>query len=263
MQSDEPIQRQLRALRAIILRAAAAAREGHVASAFSILDLLWVLYGRVLRFDAQQPRWEGRDRFILSKGHASLGLYAVLAHHGFFPFEELQTFAGFTSRLGGHPDCNKVPGVEASTGSLGHGLPMAAGVAYGLKLKQSSARVFCVAGDGEANEGTIWEAALLGAHHRLDNLCCLLDYNHSGDRALLTGDLAAKFAAFGWHTAAVDGHDHEAIFRALTQPSEGRPRMIVATTIKGKGCPPMEGNPAWHHKAPSAEELDGILAQLT
>ncbi len=252
----------LRELRRHIILAATTAREGHIASAFSILDLLWVLYGRVMRYKSDDPKWEQRDRFILSKGHASLALYAVLAHHGFFPQEEMQTFASYSSRLGGHPDCNKVPGVEASTGSLGHGLPMAAGVAYGLKLKQSDARVFCVAGDGEANEGSIWEAALLGAHHRLDNLTCLLDYNHSGDRALVTGDLAAKFAAFGWHTQTIDGHDQEMIFRALTAPPEGRPRMIVANTIKGKGCLPMEGNPEWHHKAPSPEQLDSILAQL-
>lgn len=256
-------QERLRALRKNIILAAAAAREGHIASAFSILDILWVLYDRVLRFDPANPRSEDRDRFVLSKGHASLGLYGILATKGFFPLEDLKTFATFQSAFGGHPDSTKVPGVEASTGSLGHGMPMAAGMAYALKVKKSPRRVFTLIGDGEANEGTVWESALLAVHHKLDNLCCILDYNHSTDRALFVGDLAAKFKAFGWETEAIDGHDHAAIYQALTRPVNGQPHIIVATTIKGRGCPPMESNPAWHHKAPSPEELDGILAQLT
>jgi transketolase len=261
--AGEPIQSQLREMRSLIVRTACAAREGHIASAFSILDILWVLYHRVLRQDPANPLWEGRDRFVLSKGHGSLALYAILSSRGFFPGKSLATFGAYDSVLGGHPDSTKVPGVEASTGSLGHGLPMAAGMAYALKVKGSDRAVFCVIGDGEANEGTIWESALLAAHHKLDNLCCVLDYNHSTDRALMMGDLVAKFEAFGWAAEAVDGHDHESLYKALTKPKAGMPRMIIATTIKGRGCPPMESNPAWHHKAPAPEELDAVLAQLT
>ncbi len=245
-----------------ILSAATAAGEGHVASALSILDILWVLYERVLRFDPRHPRSEDRDRFVLSKGHASLGLYAVLAGKGFFPAEDLKTFASYPSMFGGHPDRTKVPGVEASTGSLGHGMPMAAGMAYALRVKKSDRKVFCLIGDGEANEGSVWETASLAAHHKLDSFCCILDYNQSTDRALLMGDLAAKFASFGWAAEEVDGHDHEALYAALTKATDGRPHMVVANTVKGRGCAPMENNPAWHHKAPTAEELAALLAQL-
>mgnify|MGYP002629786748 CR=1 FL=1 len=254
---------KLKSLRREIILAASRAREGHIASAFSILDLLWVLYDRVLRFDPAEPRSEQRDRFVLSKGHASLGLYAVLAEKGFFKMSDLDSFGGYESGFGGHPDSNKVPGVEASTGSLGHGLPMAVGMAYGLRLKQSDRRVFCIIGDGEANEGAVWEAALLAAHHQLDNFCCLVDYNHSTDRALMVGDLCEKFGAFGWDSESIDGHDHEAINAALIKQHPGKPRAIIANTIKGRGCRPMESNPEWHHKAPSPEELEAILQELT
>ena len=256
------IHQDLNQFRKDILVAATKAGEGHIASALSILDTLWVLYNRVLRFDPRQPESEDRDRFVLSKGHASLGLYAVLAGKGFFPAEELKTFASYQSIFGGHPDRNKVPGVEASTGSLGHGMPMAAGMAYALKVKKSNRKVFCLIGDGEANEGSVWETASLAAHHKLDNLCCVLDYNHSTDRALQMGDLAAKFASFGWAAEEVGGHDHDALYAALSKATVGQPHMVIANTVKGRGCAPMENNQAWHHKAPTAEELDALLAQL-
>ena len=221
------------------------------------------MYSSVLKTFPDDHRQEGRDRFILSKGHGSLALYAVLAEKGFFPSAEFEHFAEFESCLGGHPDCNKVPGVEASTGSLGHGFPMAVGMAIGLRIKNSSSHVYCLIGDGEANEGSIWEAAMLAAHHKLGNLTCILDYNHSGDRALCLGDLRQKFTAFGWQSCEIDGHDHQQILMAST-PTRGEvPRMIIANTIKGKGCQVMENNPAWHHKAPSPAELDSLLAQLT
>jgi len=253
----------IRAMKRDIVTAAAQAGEGHIASAFSILDLLWVLYDRVLRIDSTAPDKEDRDRFILSKGHASLGLYAVLCRKGFFPPEHLQGFAGLASPLGGHPHRTKVPGVEASTGSLGHGLPMAAGMALGMKIRRSNARVYALIGDGEANEGAIWEAALLAAHHKLDNLCCLADYNHSTDRALNMGDLEAKFKAFGWQTCAVDGHNHDDIFRGLGSTAVGKPLAIIAHTIKGKGCARMENQPAWHHRAPNPDELVEMLEELS
>lgn len=253
----------LRRLRATILRTASAASEGHVPSALSILDILWVLYDRVLRIDPANPSAPDRDRFILSKGHASLGLYAVLAERGFFDVEDLAGFGSFHSRLGGHPDCRKVSGVEASTGSLGHGFPIAVGVALGLRIQRQSARVVCLIGDGEANEGSVWEAMALASHHRLGHLTCIIDYNHSTDRALGMGDLGAKAASFGWAAQEVDGHDHAALHAALSRPEQDAPLCIVAHTIKGHGCPAMEGNPAWHHRSPSKGELEALLESLT
>jgi transketolase len=246
-----------------IVRTSARSREGHIPSAFSILDILWVLYQRVLHVDPANPRHDGRDRFILSKGHGSLALYAILADKGFFPIAELERFATFDSMLGGHPDCNKVPGVEASTGSLGHGFPFALGIALGLSIQKKRNRVFVLIGDGECNEGTIWETAQLAAHHQLDNLTCVIDYNHSNDRALKLGDLAAKFASFGWASTVINGHDHEAIYGALTRNEMARPRVVVAETIKGYGSKLMENNPAWHHKSPNEHELRTILEELT
>lgn len=234
-----------------IIQMAYQAQEGHVPSAFSILDILWVLYDRVLR---------KKDYFILSKGHGCLGLYAVLAEKGFFPKNWLANFGRFNSHLGGHPDCNQVPGVEASTGSLGHGLPMAVGVALGLKIKKRQNKVYCLIGDGEANEGSIWEAVMLGAHHRLNNLVCIVDDNHSTDRALNLGDLGEKFSSFGWLVKEINGHNHQEIYKAL-KPAN-KPLAIIAETIKGYGVKEMENNPAWHHRSPTKEEMERILKEL-
>ena len=245
-----------------ILHAAAAAGEGHIASAFSVLDIVWVLYDQVLNLSPADPRSDDRDRFILSKGHASLALYAVLAEKGFFAAEALQQFGRFDSDLGGHPDCNKVPGVEASTGSLGHGLPMGVGMALGMRIRGIQRRVFVLVGDAECNEGSIWEAALLAAHHKLSNLTCIVDHNHSTDRALRMDDFVAKFQAFGWEAATMDGHDHAALYEAMRASAGDRPRALVANTVKGRGCKAMEGNPAWHHRAPSPEELASMLEEL-
>lgn len=245
-----------------ILGAARAAGEGHLASSFSVLDILWTLYDRVLNICPQDPKSEDRDRFILSKGHASLGLYAVLAEKGFFPAAELTEFGRFDSRLGGHPDSNKVPGVEASTGSLGHGLAIGAGMALGMRIRGSKRRVFVLVGDAESNEGSNWEAILLAAHHKLSNLTCIVDHNHSTDRALLMDDFVAKFKAFGWDAVAVDGHDGSALYQALAAPAGERPRAVVATTVKGRGCRAMENNPAWHHRAPTPEEYAAMMQEL-
>lgn len=244
-----------------ILETSFSANEGHIPSAFSVLDILWVLYDRVLKIDPANPDDEYRDRLIVSKGHSSLGIYAVLAEKGFFSISELSDFCKFDSILGGHPDRNKVPGVEASTGSLGHGLPMAIGVALGLKIKKINSRVFTIIGDGECNEGTIWESLMLAAHHNLSNLTCIVDYNHSTDRALKVGDLAKKFAAFGWKSLIIDGHHHEEIFEALNKTSNS-PIAIIAETIKGYGCKTMESNPAWHHRAPGDEEIKTMLEEI-
>jgi transketolase len=254
---------QITKLKRMIVHASATAGEGHIPSAFSVLDILWVLYDRILKIDPAHPDKPDRDRFILSKGHASLGLYAVLSEKGFFPSSALETFAKFDSPFGGHPDCTKVPGVEASTGSLGHGFPICIGVALGLRIQKKDCRVFTIIGDGECNEGTIWESALLAAHHRLSNLCCIVDYNHSTDRALLVGNLAEKFSAFGWESRLINGHDHEEIYDALSHLHNARPTAIIAETVKGCGCKMMENKPAWHHKAPNKEELDTILGELS
>jgi transketolase len=200
--------------------------EKHDSSSHSTLDVLWVLYDRILRFDSENPRWENRDRFVLSKGHGCISYYAILADKGFFPTSTLNTFMQYDSILGAHPDRNQVPGVEASTGSLGHGLPMAVGMAIALRLKKSDSRVFVLVGDGECNEGSIWEAVLLAGNQQLSNLTCIAINNHSSSLEL--GDLAAKFAAFGWVSTTIDGHDHEQIYESLSNRDITRPTAVVA-----------------------------------
>jgi transketolase len=250
-------------LKHYILKAAASAGEGHIPSAFSVLDILWVLYDKILALESIKKGAIDRDRFILSKGHASLALYAVLAEKGFFPISELEKFCQFDSLLGGHPDSNKVPGVEASTGSLGHGLPIAVGIALGYKIQSIPNRVFALVGDGECNEGSIWEAALLATHHKLYNLCCIIDYNHSTDRALLLNDLNAKFRAFEWECITINGHNHNEIFNALTKQHREKPVAIIAETIKGHGSSTMKNEPAWHHRAPTKDEYAKIIKEIS
>lgn len=208
------------------LMALASGDEKHDPSAYSTLEVLWVLYDRILHYDASNPSSEARDRFILSKGHGPLALYAILALKGFFPKSELEKFMQWDGILGGHPDRNLIPGVEASTGSLGHGFPMAIGVALGLKAKKLAARVYVLLGDGEANEGSIWEAALLAGDLSLANLTAILIDNHSSTRNL--GDIAQKFEVFGWHTQVINGRDEESIERALTAYAADRPSLVIA-----------------------------------
>ena len=253
---------EMKKLREQVIRISAKAQEGHIPSALSILDLLWVLYDRILKVDPLNPTLVDRDRFILSKGQASIGLYVVLAQKGFFSASELENFGKYDSILGGHPDKNKIPGVESSTGSLGHGFPMAVGMALGLKIRKSTSHVFVIIGDGEANEGAIWESALLASHHQLTNLCCIVDYNHSTDRALQIGDMVQKFNSFDWETRLIDGHNHEEIVSALHLSGNKKPLAIIANTIKGYGCTKMENNPEWHHKFPRPEELPHLLESL-
>lgn len=200
--------------------------EKHDPSTRSTLDVLWVLFDRVLRYDPADPRSEERDRFLMSKGHGPLALYAIMADKGFFPAEELTRFLAWDGILGGHPDRNRIPGIEVSTGSLGHGFPMAVGVALALRAKRVDRRVFVLIGDGEANEGSVWETALLAGSLELPHLTAILIDNGSSTRPL--GDVAAKFAAFGWAARTVDGRDHEAIYGALTTPDPVRPSIVVA-----------------------------------
>lgn len=238
-------------LRRKIIEVATKSREGHVPSAFSILDILWVLYDRVLK---------NNDKLVLSKGHASLGLYVVLAEKGIIDPELLDGYVTFGNPFGGHPDRTQIP-VQCSTGSLGHGFPMAVGLALGAKIRKQQSKIYVIVGDGECNEGTVWESALLAAHHKLNNLCCIVDYNHSTDRALVVGDLKAKFDAFGFRTISIDGHDHEAIRDAALTES-GKPVAVIANTIKGHGLKMMENNTEWHHKSPTPEEAEKMLHEL-
>ncbi len=200
--------------------------EKHDPSTHSTLDVLWGLYDRVLRYDPSRPRWEGRDRFVLSKGHGDRAYFSILAEKGFFPASELRTFLQYDSILGAHPDRNKVPGVETSTGSLGHGLPMAVGMAMALRLKGSDRRVYVLIGDGESNEGSIWEAILQAGNRHLTNLTCIAINNHSSSLDL--GDFAAKFAAFDWYAITIDGREHDQIYNALTYVDGTRPTAIIA-----------------------------------
>ncbi len=252
----------LNPLRRAILIAVHQSREGHIPSALSILDIVWVLYDGILRINSTSVSDPNRDFFILSKGQASLALYTVLAEKGFITHEDVQHYCNIDGILGGHPDRTKVPGVEVSTGSLGHGFPMAVGIALGNRLAKRTNRTFALIGDGEANEGTVWEAALLGAHHKLSNLTLIIDHNHSTDRALMVDDLAQKFNSFGWCVLETNGHDHAQLETALTTTDPIKPMAIVAHTIKGHGIPEMENNWSWHHKAPTDDELSVFLKEL-
>lgn len=256
------ISEKMKELKRQILTVSHENQEGHIPTAFSILDILYVLYNDVMNVDPENPKMPGRDRLVVSKGHASIGMYAVMADRGYFPKEEVATYCKFGSRLGGHPDRNKVPGIEVSTGSLGHGFPLAIGIAMGMKINHASGTVYVIAGDGEMNEGTMWESVLLAKQHNLSNLVFILDYNHSGDRAIDLGDMQEKFKTFGWETISVDGHDHEALTKALVPPIGDAPKAVIANTIKGYGCPMIENNPAWHHRSPNDEEYKQLMEEL-
>ena len=201
----------------------------HDPSAYSTTAVLSALYNHILHYDPANPKSEDRDRFIMSKGHGPLALYAIMAHKGFFPASELTQFLQWDGILGGHPDRNRIPGVEASTGSLGHGFPMAIGVALGLKAKKSNRRVYVLIGDGESNEGSVWEAALLAGDLALANLTAILIDNRSSTRHL--GDVAAKFRLFGWQAEAVNGRSEPALVQALSTPAADRPSLVVAEVL--------------------------------
>ena len=265
------LERRANDMRADIVRMIAEAGSGHPGGSLSCADILAALYfGGVLEHDPENPEWEGRDRFILAKGHAAPALYAVLAQAGYFPREELATLRKLGSRLQGHPDSNQVPGVEVSTGSLGQGLSVAAGAAAGLKLDGAPQTVFALLGDGECQEGQVWEAAMFAAHRQLDNLVAVVDRNGlqiDGRTCDVCdpGDLGAKFAAFGWDAAEVDGHDLDALVAVLGAAKagrDGRPHAVIARTVKGKGVPFMENEAGWHGKAPNAEQTAEALAAL-
>lgn len=257
-----------RRIRAHALRMVHRANSSHIGSCLSMADLLAVLYGRVLRLDPMRPAWPDRDRFILSKGHGAAIVYAVLAECGFFPIEWLDTYCRDGSKLTGHIS-HGVPGVEVSTGSLGHGLPIGCGVALAGRRTNAPYRVFVMLSDGELDEGSNWEAILFAPHHGLDNLVAIVDYNKVQSfgtvREVLDLDpLAAKWRAFGWAVREINGHDLAQIEDVLTcAPFEsGRPSVIIAHTVKGKGVSFMEGQLAWHYRSPNAELLAQALAEL-
>jgi transketolase len=244
------------------------ARASHIASALSICDIVAVLYGQVMQIDPSQPDSPGRDRFILSKGHACVAVYAALAECGFLTAEDLLTYGQDHSELMNHIS-HKVRGVEFSTGSLGHGLPFATGKALAAKRQHAAWRTFVVMSDGELGEGSNWEAMLFAAHHGLDNLVAIIDYNKlqsltTVDQTLRIEPLAEKFTAFGWGVREVDGHNHAAIAASLSGApwTPGKPSMLIARTIKGRGVSYMENRVEWHYKTPNAEQLVQALAEL-
>lgn len=242
------------------------AGEGHIPSAYSIVEILRVLYDSFLKFKSSDPSWPKRDYFILSKGHGCAALYAILAEYGFITPGDLERKSRHDGILGGHPDATKVPGVEASTGSLGHGIGIAVGVALGLKIKKKSNRVITLIGDGESNEGIVWEAAMVAPSMKLGNLCVIVDDNGSTQQILPLYHMAKRWKAFGWETYEVDGHSEGNIRRVLHRLSfstSGVPKVIVARTIKGKGVSFLEGHGVWHSKVPSAEEMVAIRKELT
>ncbi|GCL36914.1 putative N-terminal subunit of transketolase [Sphaerospermopsis reniformis] len=251
------------------LRMTSLGKSSHIGSVFSIADILAVLYGEILQVDPQNPTWSARDRFILSKGHAGAGVYAVLAERGFFPVEKLNTHYQDGSDLSGHVSHKGIPGVEFSTGSLGHGLPVGAGMAYRAKLDDLSHRVFVLLSDGECDEGSNWEAILFAAHHHLDNLVAIIDYNKLQSITTIKETLnlepfADKWRSFGWAVQEIDGHDHSAIQSAcLKIPFElGIPNCIIAHTTKGKGVSFMEDSVLWHYRSAQGEEYEKALQEL-
>lgn len=260
---------QARQLRRHVISMLGEAGSGHPGGSLSAADIVAALYFRVLRLDPHRPDWPERDRFILSKGHAAPLLYAALAERGFFPVEELRTLRQLGSRLQGHPDLRKLPGVEMSTGSLGQGLAAANGMALAGKLDRREYRVYVLLGDGEIEEGMIWEAAMAAAHYRLDNLTAFLDYNGLQidgpvKEVMSVEPVADKWRAFGWYVLEINGHDFREILGAVEEARSvrGRPTMVICHTVKGKGVSFMENEVKWHGSAPGPEETARALAEL-
>jgi transketolase len=255
--------------RAQVLRMVYERKSGHIGGAFSIAEILAALYFHHLRIDPQDPAWPDRDRLVFSKGHACAMLYTVLAHRGYFPVDELGTFRALNSRLQGHPEPAKTPGVEVPAGPLGHGVAIGAGMALAARMAGSRRKVYVVLGDGELNSGVIWEGLLLGAKYALDNLKVIVDYNgvqQTGTtrHVMPTEPITDKWASFNWHVMEIHGHNMAAILDALDQVDEvqGRPVAIIARTTKGKGVSFMENSPQWHGGVPNQEQFETALAEL-
>lgn len=257
-------------VRGDILNMTHKAGSGHPGGSLSAVELLVGLYfSGEMAVDASNPDWEGRDRFILSKGHVAPVLYSVLARKGFFPVEELWTLRKLDSILQGHPHMGHTPGLDCSSGSLGQGLSIANGLALAFRMQGRANRVYCLLGDGELQEGQVWEAVMTAAQHKLDNLCAMVDYNRvqlDGTLAEIKdlGNLAAKWRDFGWNVIELDGHDIQAVVEAYRQAKacKGKPTVLMANTIKGKGVSFMENDCNWHGNAPNAEQLRQALSEL-
>ncbi|WFR70925.1 transketolase [Prescottella defluvii] len=246
------------------------AGAGHYTSSFSAAELFAALYYSVLRYDAAEPKWPDRDRFVLSKGHAAIGLYPVLADVGFFDPSELDTYTRLGSRFGDHPDMKKIPGIDFSSGSLGHGLSVGVGMTMAGRIANRPYRTYCMLGDGELHEGQIWEAATAAGHYKLGRLVAIVDRNQLcidgfTDDVMSVEPIEDRFRAFGWQTHRVDGHDLDAlldVFAALPDEPEGPPQLIVADTVKGRGVRLMEFNPDWHVGNLVGADYDNVIAEL-
>ena len=256
-------------IRTDLLKMICEAKAGHTGGSLSCTDILTVLYYSVMKINPSNPNWEERDRFILSKGHSVESYYCILADKGFFPKEDLKTFSKFGSKLIGHPN-NEIPGIEMNTGSLGHGLPIAVGMALAAKIDGKSYRVFVLMGDGEQEEGSVWEGAMAATHYRLDNLIAIIDRNKlqmSGNTEDIMGlePLEEKWKSFGWEVIAVDGNDVEQLENALKSAPiiKNKPTILMAYTIKGKGVSFMENVADWHHRIPTYEQLQQAIEELS
>ena len=252
------------------VRQIAVAKSGHYGTAFSCAEIFAVLYYDVLRIDPARPDWPDRDRFVMGKGHAAVGLYPLLADLGYFPTEWLDRYARLGSPLGDHPDMRKIPGVDFSSGSLGHGISVSVGMALAGRLDARDYRVWCLLGDGELNEGQVWEAAMCAAHHRLGNLVAVVDRNLVSvdgrtDEIMDPEPIAGKFAAFGWRTAVVAGHDLGALhvaFGTVPEPADPQPTVVIAETVTGKGVRFMEGDFGWHLGYLAPDDEAAVVAEL-
>ena len=258
-----------REVRKDILKMTSEVQSGHPGGAMSATDIIVTLYYYKMRHNPENPKWEKRDRFVLSKGHVCPALYSVLARTGYFPLQKLHEFRKLDGSLQGHPDMHKTPGIEISTGSLGHGIGAAVGMALGLKLDRSDSRVYCMIGDGEAQEGSVWEASMAASHYNLDNLVVILDNNNLQidgpvDDVMSIYPAVEKWKAFGWHVIEINGHDFREIKEALDEADsvKFKPTMIVAKTVKGKGVSFMENRAEWHGKALPPDLLKEALKEL-
>ena len=266
MLSDIKTQELARKVRIHAVKMVNKGGSSHIGSVLSIVDILAVLYGRVMQYRSNEPKWVNRDRFILSKGHAGAGVYAVLAECGFFNIAELDKHYQDGSIFSGHVSHKGVPGVELSTGSLGHGLPVASGMALAAKIDKKSHKIFVVMSDGELDEGSNWEAFMFASHHELNNLTAVIDRNKlqsmkTTEETLSLEPLRDKLIAFGWNVIEVDGHNHDELFSAIDSDTK-KPKVIIANTIKGKGVSFMENEIAWHYRTPSGELFDQAMKDL-
>lgn len=266
----QELQEMAKTVRSDIVKMTHIAGSGHPGGSLSAADLLTGLYfGGVMKVDPADPDWQDRDRFILSKGHVAPVLYSVLARKGFFPVEDLWTLRRLGSILQGHPHRQSTPGLDCSSGSLGQGLSITNGIAVAMKKQHKDCRVYCLMGDGELQEGQIWEAVMTAAQHRLDNVCAIVDYNRvqlDGNTPDIKdmGDLAAKWHEFGWNVISLDGHDMDQVLKAfdMAKAYKGKPSVLIADTIKGKGVSFMENECKWHGTAPDKAQLDQALAEI-